>query len=254
MATGHGGNLREIAASAGLAEREILDFSANVNPLGMPEAVRAVISANVEGLGHYPDPDAAGLVAAIARQYRLPREQIVVGNGSSEILFALARALRCKRAVIPVPAYIDYATAAEAGGMKVEWAKLKEEDDFALDWTVLGKKLRGGEVVLLGEPNNPTGLMFDRAKFLRFAAKHRKTMFVVDEAFADFVEGYETLAKENRPNVVVLRSLTKFYAIPGLRLGFASGPVELAEKVRRQICAVGGEYAGAGGGRNGFGG
>jgi len=235
VALGHGGNLRELARRAGCARGEVLDFSANTNPLGPPPCLRPVVSRNLGDLVHYPDPDAADLVQAIARRYGVAAEQIVVGNGSSEILFALARALEPRRSVIPVPTYIDYAAAARLAGHEVETPRLEESDGFILRWPALAAHLRGGERVWLGQPNNPTGLLFDAGEFRRFAAEHSATTFVVDEAFADFVEGYETLARDVPPNVVVVKSLTKFYAIAGLRLGFAVARAEVAAAVRSHV-------------------
>lgn len=235
MTSGHGGNLRELAARSGRRAEDILDFSASVNPLGFPECVRPAISRNVERLVHYPDPEAADLVAAIAQHYRLPQDRILVANGSSEILFALAHALKLPRAVIPVPSYIDYAAAARLGGAEVCTVALKESNGFALDWAALAGEVRGGEMVFLGQPNNPTGLLFDGDEFRRVAAAHPSTLFVLDEAFADFVEGYETLAAGAPPNVIVLKSLTKFYAIPGLRLGFAVAGGDVGRRLKGHL-------------------
>lgn len=235
MQHGHGGNLRALAEQAGRPAGQILDFSASINPLGPPESLRAIVSRVVELLVHYPDPESRELVRAIAARYGLPEEQIVVGNGSSEILFALARAQRPSRAVIPVPSYIDYATAARRGGLKVEAMPLQESEGFALDWQALGRQLRGGEMVFLGQPNNPTGLLLDGEQFHRFVADHATSTFVVDEAFADFVEGYQTLARPIARNVIVLCSLTKFYAVPGLRLGFAVSAAPVAQQIQGQV-------------------
>ena len=231
----HGGNLRALAARARRPVEDLLDFSANVNPLGFPDCVRPAVSRSLDRVVHYPDPEATELVAAIAARYGLPAETIVVANGSSEILFALAHGLGRPRAVIPVPSYVDYATSAGLSGAEVETLPLRESDGFALDWDALAAALRGDETVFLGQPNNPTGLLFDADAFRRFAALHPATLFVVDEAFADFIDGYESLAANVAPNVVVLKSLTKFYAVPGLRLGFAAAPADLAAQIRRHV-------------------
>ncbi|MGO8703049.1 MAG: cobyric acid synthase [Candidatus Brocadiia bacterium] len=231
----HGGNLRELARDAGRAPASLLDFSASVNPLGPPDCLRPTVSLALEQVVHYPDPESHELVAAIARHAAVPAEQIVVGNGSTEILFALARAMKRRRAAIPVPCYVDYATAAREAEMEIALLALDERDGFALDWSTLEKRLRGGEMVFLGQPNNPTGLAFDPEKFRAFAAEHPDTTFVVDEAFAEFVADCATLMRDVGENVVVLRSLTKFYAIPGLRLGFGVARAETAEAIRRRL-------------------
>lgn len=265
MATGHGGNLRALAARAGRDPAALLDFSASVNPLGPPECLRAVLAGAVEGLVHYPDPENTELAHALAARHRVPAGQIVVANGSSEILFALARGLRYDRALIPVPSYIDYAAAVQRAGRTVALLPLDERAGFVLDFAALEDQLHGGELVLLGQPNNPTGLTFDSRQFRALAARRPATLFVVDEAFADFLDGYCSLADDRgdcpdfrgptrsvRPkmglspsvdagigrvpaNVVVVRSFTKFYAIPGLRLGYAVADEYVARQIRGQL-------------------
>ena len=235
MATGHGGNLRELAQRAGLDRDKILDFSASVNPLGPPDGVRAVLARTVDRLVHYPDPDSAELAELLARRYRATVGQIVVSNGSSELLFALARGLAFTRAIIPVPSYIDYAAAVWTAGREFRWLELSESTGFAVDWQALEEQLAGGEIVVLGQPNNPTGRAFDPDAFYAVAARHLATTFIVDEAFADFIAGYRSLAEQPPANAVVVCSLTKFYAIPGLRLGFAVASPELATRIRSQI-------------------
>ena len=137
MDSKHGGNLRELARRAGRNEDQILDFSASINPLGPPEGLRAVLARNIDRLAHYPDPDCTELVALLARRHAAAAEQIVVGNGSTEIFYALARALCFGRAVIPVPSYTDYAAAVRAAGREVCFLQLQESEDFALDWQAL---------------------------------------------------------------------------------------------------------------------
>jgi cobyric acid synthase CobQ len=162
-------------------------------------------------------------------------EQIVVGNGSTEIFFALARALSFGRAFIPVPSYTDYAAAVQAAGREIRLFKLKESQDFAVDWQALEGELRSEDLVLLGQPNNPTGRALDGDAVCGLAARHHTTTFVVDEAFADFIEGHSSLAGRVAPRVIVVRSLTKFYAVPGLRVGYAVACAEAARQIRNQI-------------------
>jgi adenosylcobyric acid synthase len=232
---GHGGHLRRLAEETGRSPEEILDFSANINPLGPPPQLRGVISRAVEQLVHYPDPDAAGLLEALACKYSVSADQIVVGNGSTEILYAIPRAIEKKRVVIPVPSYIDYKAAAEYARLPVEPFLVSEDDGFSLCWDKLGARLKGDELVLIGQPNNPTGNIFNPEEFRQFAGKHSSTLFVVDEAFADFVEDYASLTQRVPDNVIVLCSLTKFYAIPGLRLGCAVSRPENINQIRKHI-------------------
>lgn len=234
----HGGNLRELARLSGKAETDIVDFSANLNPLGPPWWLRGVIDAHIGALAHYPDPDCAALIAAAAWRYSVDPGEICAGNGSAEILLALPRVLVTRgmtRAVIPVPAYVDYACAAALGGMRVETLLLREETGFRLDFDDLEARLRGGEAVFLGRPNNPTGHVCDGATLRALAERNRGTVFVVDEAFGDFVDGFDSLARGRPANVAVLLSLTKAFAIPGLRLGCAVADESLTRAVREQL-------------------
>jgi adenosylcobyric acid synthase len=115
----HGGNVRQLAQAAGRPEPEILDFSANINPLGPPAWLRSVISSQVTALQHYPDPHCTALVEATAERYGVRPEEVIAGNGSTEILYLLTRVLGKKHALIPVPCYGDYLKAATQAGMEI---------------------------------------------------------------------------------------------------------------------------------------
>jgi L-threonine-O-3-phosphate decarboxylase len=232
MSSAHGGDIGLLARRAGLPPDRILDFSASLNPLGPPEQLRSLVNRGLSTVTHYPDPYSGELAAAIAAHHGLAPDHVVVGNGSTEILFTLPRVLGAKRAVIPVPSYADYQAAAHLAGLAVEQLPLDRADGFAWPWRAIETALRGDEMVVLGQPNNPTGLMSDGDRLLALADRHPDTWFVVDEAFADFVEGYRSLIHARRKNIVVVRSLTKFYAIAGLRLGYALADPEFSRGLR----------------------
>ena len=232
MTFGHGGDIGLLARRAGLPPDRILDFSASLNPLGPPEQLRSLVNRGLSAVTHYPDPYSGALAAAIAAHHGLAPAQVVVGNGSTEILYALPRVLGVRRAVIPVPSYADYQVAARLAGLAIEPIALDLSDGFTCPWNAIEAALRGDEMVVLGQPNNPTGLMFDNDRLLALADGHPDTWFVVDEAFADFVEGYRSLIHARRKNIVVVRSLTKFYAIAGLRLGYALADAEFSGRLR----------------------
>ena len=233
MTERHGGNLKHLAALAGLPAGEILDFSANINPLGPPEWLRSLISAQISSVVHYPDPHCSSLAGAISARYGVEAEEVLVGNGSSEILYLLPRALQKGRAVIPVPAYVDYAHAAELSGTRVEKWILREADGFVPDLSAIETCLRGDEVLLIGQPNNPTGLFCDGESLRGLASRNGSTIFIVDEAFADFVEGIDRLTVHRPSNVVVLCSFTKIFAIPGIRLGCMIADPDIIRQVRK---------------------
>ncbi len=235
MVERHGGNIRRLAETAGRTAGDLIDFSANINPLGPPEWLRPLISSRIESLVHYPDPDCGLLTKAASNFYRVKPDEVLLGNGSTEILYQIPRSVPRKRAVIPSPAYADYATAADLCGLQVVRLVLKEENGFRLGLGELEKHLEGDEIVFIGQPNNPTGLLCPTELLRELARRNPSTLFVIDEAFADFVEGLDRMTQKRPPNVFVLLSLTKFYAIPGLRLGCAVGDPALVREIRRFI-------------------
>ncbi len=217
--SGHGGNLYSLAEQQGCRIDEILDFSANLNPLGPPANLNAVINYHLENLVHYPDPECSGLIKAISKCWHLKTEQIVAGNGTSELLFQLIRILPVHRAVIPVPSYIDYERACQAAELPIKQIYLNVEDDFILNLNQLESEFKPGDLVIIGQPNNPTGQLVDRQDLLKCIRKNPRVLFLIDEAFALFIPEYISLAG-CEDNLIVLCSLTKIFAIPGLRLGF----------------------------------
>jgi cobyric acid synthase CobQ/L-threonine-O-3-phosphate decarboxylase len=234
----HGGNLRLLAETAGIAESDILDFSANINPLGPADWLRPLVSATVSGLCHYPDPACTKLLSAAASRYGIAADELVAGNGSSELLYAVLPLLHAARAIIPVPSYRDYAEAARRAGLAVELLPLDPVTSFALDIDAVERELDASParaVVLLGYPNNPTGGTFDAKRLRRLAAARPRAWFVVDEAFADFVDGLDRFAARRPSNVIVLLSATKNYAVPGLRLGLLAAAPELAQGLRMAL-------------------
>ncbi len=231
MTDKHGGNIMKLALAAGKPMQEILDFSANINPLGAPDWLRPLISSCVSSLVHYPDPHCTELKNAIAERFDISPDEVIAGNGSTEILYLLPRVLSASRAIIPVPSYLDYASAVELSGMQVEKMPLKEEEEFVLNIPQLAAKLRGAEMVIVGQPNNPTGFFCNDNELRKLALEHPDTTFIVDESFINFIEGAQSLIKDRPSNVVVLFSLTKFYAIPGLRLGFAVADGRIIEQL-----------------------
>ncbi len=228
----HGGDIQTLANRAECRPDEIIDFSANINPLGPPDGLRQAVSRGLDDVVHYPDPYCRTLCERVSGMFSISPERVVFGNGSTELLFALPGMLGVKRAVIPAPAYIDYETAVRRAGLTAVFEPLDPEAGFIIDPDKLEKNLSGKEMVILGQPGNPSGAMCDTDILLSLADKYPDTFFVVDEAFADFAPEYESLAAIEKKNLVVLRSMTKFYAIPGLRLGYAVAAAPLAKRLR----------------------
>jgi threonine-phosphate decarboxylase len=223
----HGGNVFGIARSLGVPPEQILDFSASINPLGMAPGVGRALLDNLDRLLHYPDKDSSELKEALAAYHRVGPDQIAVANGSTEIIHLLPRAFGGRRALIVAPAFAEYAAALARCGWEIDYFTLQSEDGFALSLPALMEKLSGRyDLLFLCNPANPTGGLIPKPEIARVLALCQGcgTFLVLDEAFIDFCE--EESAKEliaSAERAVLLRSMTKFFAIPGLRLGYAIG-------------------------------
>ncbi len=230
----HGGHLRVLAQQAKCKPAEIIDFSASINPFGPPDWLRDVTSAALSQAVHYPDPDCAGLCSAAARFYGVEKSCFVFGNGSTELLHTLPRVLGLHRAIVPCPSYHDYTDACRRAGLQIIAPQLLPERRFILDITELTPYLTQPSLVILGRPNNPTGTMISDNEILQLAAQYPGCHFLVDEAFLDFVDA-TSLVPTRLPNISILLSLTKMFAIPGLRLGGIAADPELGKRLRSML-------------------
>lgn len=231
----HGGNIYEEAPAGG----KWLDFSANINPLGLAPEVKQVIAENIEEIIHYPDPKARKLKAALSEHYRIPEEQLLLGNGAAELFYLLVHMVRPKRVALPVPSFGEYQRTAEAVGAEICFVPLQAEADFAPNMEQWKKACEHVDCMFIGNPNNPTGQLLTRAQLEEILPflENRGIWTVVDESFLDFLTDEERYSIRDLTcqfqHLLVVRSLTKFYAIPGLRLGFASAHPELVRCLER---------------------
>jgi len=230
----HGGNIHKVARKSGLNSSGFLDFSANINPFGPPVWLRSVVSSSLTDITHYPDPDNSEFINAIASAVGVHPETIVAGNGTTELLYLITRVLPVKRALIPVPSYVDYVKASKLGGLPVETVEVQENDDFILKIERLREKIKPDDLVIIGTPNNPTATICDREELLSLATEFPKAIFLFDEAFLDFTGEGRSLSGR-RPNIVTINSMTKFYAVPGLRIGYAVLAPDMAAIVRQNL-------------------
>ncbi len=229
--TGHGGTIHAVIRQAGDGQRDIIDFSANINPLGAPDWLRPLVSRELTNLQHYPDPEYPEFIAALAEVHGVDQAMVVPGNGSTELLYVLPRILPCRRALIPVPSYSDYRRACSLAGLAVELFSLNEADDFRLDLVQLAARIEDGDLIILASPNNPTGSLLAASEIIALAEAFPNNFFLIDEAFLDFIDGAISVAGR-AANILTLHSMTKFYAIPGLRLGYGIFPAPIAEQMR----------------------
>ena len=219
----HGGDVLTARARFG---GDVLDCSANLNPLGMPPAVQAAAAAAAADSARYPDPLCRALRAAIAAHDGVAPEQVLCGGGAAELIFRLAYALRPRRALVTAPAFSEYEEALTAAGCAVTRHPLRRENRFDVDGGLLDVIAPGVELVFLCTPNNPTGRLVDGA-LLRAAAEQCRAVgavLAVDECFLPLSDGAgpglaPCLAEH--PNLLLLRAFTKSYAMAGLRLGYA---------------------------------
>ncbi len=204
--------------------REIeLDFSANLNPLGMPDSVRAAAAS--ADFSRYPDPRCGALVRAVSRYEGVPEENIVCGNGAADIIYRVVSALRPRRALLCSPTFSEYENALAERDCAVTYHPLSEENGFALGADFLPKITPDTDMLFLCDPNNPVGNTIEPPLLERVLARcgETGTTAVIDECFLDFSENGERLSAKNflGANVIVIKAFTKICAMAGLRLGYA---------------------------------
>lgn len=229
----HGGNLRALAERYGLNPEEIVDFSANVNPLGPPPEISRVFEEGMRLAAAYPDPWCRRLREKAAGVLGVGPDEVVFGNGAVELIYLAMLALRPSDVLIPGPTFREYETAARACGARIRHLRLSPLRGFVPGLRELIRASRGTEAVFLCNPNNPTGNLIPQEvlrPFLDFCS--REGIFVVvDESFLCFHPRWKELTcvgtAVKRRNMLVLLSLTKFYAIPGLRVGCGVGHKEV---------------------------
>ena len=253
----HGGDLLRMAATAGRDPASLLDFSVNVRPEGPPEFIRAALFRAMTALAAYPSPHAEEAMLAAARHHGMDASRFVFGSGSNELIHALARVLR-KRGVPSVrvvePAFSEYAIACRLAGIKAipVWGGIIEKNqcvpttDTGKDEAVPTRDLLDaltdapeGSAVFLANPGNPSGLFRTPEECLRLMSSRSDLLWIIDEAFVEYA-GTETEASvlQRLPkNGIVLRSLTKFHAVPGVRLGYLAADAELAQAIRDKLPA-----------------
>ncbi len=249
----HGGNRRALATQAGRPQEDLLDFSVNVRPDGPDLAVQAALIRGLADAALYPSPHGEEALAKAEACFGIPQERLCFGNGSAELIHALCRALKrrgCLLAVIPEPAFSEYEEGCRLAGLPVRrvFAKALMAEDGEIDWTLPEAELLAspeGAAVFLANPGNPAGTFLDRERFRALAQARPDMCWVLDEAFIRYlgpdseVSALGWLAGDSPclGNVAVLRSLTKFEALAGARIGLLAAAGTLAREVRELLCA-----------------
>lgn len=225
----HGGNIYEIERRY---KKVVLDFSANINPFGLPQQVKRALYKNFGRILHYPDPKAAELIQKIANYWRINEKNVLVGNGSAELIYLVVNTFKPKTAFIPAPTFSEYERATKSVGAKVRFLRLKANGNFRLNLSRLNK----ADIFFLCHPNNPTGsfMLNTHSKIEQLANK----LVVVDEAFMDFLpdqENYTLVWKAAKSRkIAVLRTFTKMFALPGLRMGYIVAHKDTISRLRQR--------------------
>ena len=253
----HGGNIFQFAHEQRIEPYEVVDFSANINPLGPSQRGLDALNAQLRYISHYPDATNDDVLNAIADTYGMDKHQITVGNGAAELLYAICRLPGYTGAFVPAPGFSEYKEALEASKIPVRdiFYRTREDDNekpyFEVPYLALetfAAELKGQDgriIVFLGNPNNPDGTLLDKDHIRTVASmlKDANSLLVIDESFIDFV-GNDPLQDNEHSmrslvnefdNIIVVHSFTKFYAVPGLRIGAAFANETLITQLQQYI-------------------
>jgi threonine-phosphate decarboxylase len=236
----HGGRVYEAARRWGIAPEEVIDFSANINPLGPPPGALAAIENCLAPARLRTYPDTHAFISALADKHGVASNEIVVGAGSAALMFASLRALNPATVAVLEPCFDEYFRACAAVEAQVTRIRLTEKNNFAPDFGALARLIetRQCDLVILNSPHNPTGRLYAREDLMALldVAEANDVAVLLDEAFIDYAPQASLLhVAATTSRLIVLRSLTKFYAIPGLRVGYAVCSSDMAVSINRQL-------------------
>lgn len=223
----HGG---DILSYQHLYNGKIIDFSSNINPLGYPGILNDVIPERLEALTAYPDIQYRALRQTIAEYLGCQPDEVLVGNGSMEILEYFCQ--NAERALVCIPCFSEYLERPLIYHKEV--VRIRLSDDFQVSQTLVRSELKRGDMLILGNPNNPTGLRIPEHELqaIQQLTEERKAFLVLDEAFFEFcAEDYDSIRLfYGKENVCIIRAATKFFGLPGIRLGYAYAVRGIAQK------------------------
>jgi threonine-phosphate decarboxylase len=238
----HGGNVWELCETYGIPLDQLIDFSISTNPLGVPEKALQGIRKSLDLVKHYPDPSHEWLLEALSKSAGVRPDNVIVGNGSTELIYLFAEAFLESgyETVIPVPTFNEYKAATERFGGNIVFVNCDSAKNFKLDFKELKNALsEKTRIVYLCNPNSPTGRLHKKEDVLRFvgSAAEKDVLVFVDEDYIDFVDDRKrySMAKYagDYDNMFILRSLTKFFGLAGVRIGFGVASPRMIEILKR---------------------
>ncbi len=238
----HGADLSWAEERYGIAQERFLDFSSNVNPLGPPAGAMEAAQKALESVSRYPEPQANTLKKALSRHLGRDERQLMLGNGATELIYHLCRCLRPSKVLVVAPAFIEYQKAVAAAGASLEFFTLRPEERFGFDPQELAQAAIGVNLVFFCNPASPTGALYSREEIfpLLECCRRRGSILAVDESFMGFCTDEDAkraslMVETENGNAVVISTLTKLYALAGLRgPGFMVGESELMEFLEGQ--------------------
>ncbi|MGB5156111.1 MAG: aminotransferase class I/II-fold pyridoxal phosphate-dependent enzyme [Desulfobacterales bacterium] len=222
MITGHGGNIYKIAAQHGCNPSEIIDMSSNVNPLGPPSGFIAFLKKNINSITSLPEVDSAEAIIAFSKYYNISKSGVLAGNGTTQFIYSIPRALCSKKVLILGPTYSDYEDSCIMNNVKYEYIIAKESSSFLQDIDIIKKKVKHFDTIFICNPDNPTGVLMNRCDLESLISSYPDKNFIIDESYMPFSKkrDSESVLYLNAQNVIVLNSMSKIFRIPGLRTGF----------------------------------
>ena len=223
----HGGNVHKASRLLHTSLDQILDFSANINPLGMSRKGLDAVKDALQDVIHYPDPDMTHLYSITSELWNIPKECIVFGNGAAELIYAICRLPQIEGVYVPAPGFSEYSHGAKSCGLPIVEYPLEFDEhifSFSYDLNTMLQDLQQSkhQLVFIGNPNNPCGTLWKQESCELFELCKKKGHYLVfDESFIDFLGDTYSMRNyvKEYDNVIVVHSLTKFYAVPGLRIG-----------------------------------
>lgn len=235
----HGGDWRKLAVWSGRNPQEILDFSVNVRPGGPPDWLRGALLASLDTVARYPLPHAEQAAEAAAAHHGVGPDNIVLGNGCNELIHSITFVAGAKEALIVLPAFSEYELACTKAGLAVHPWLTDPGNGFAPDWSRLEQAAPAGGMVFLGSPGNPSGALPERRRLLAAVQSRKDVLWIIDESFVDYAGEEFSLVRQaaQLPNLVTLRSLTKFYGLAGVRCGYAVTHSRLGARWREWLPA-----------------